>query len=108
MALILAQEENLSGTWTREREVLSVPVHFCKQLLELKLRFWKYMTFFRVEQWHELLGQRELALECIVWCSVLQPSKCTGREQSPSESTYRRGFIVSQMTRDSAGAKGLP
>lgn len=32
-----AQEENLSEPWTGEQEVLSVPVFFCKQLLELKL-----------------------------------------------------------------------
>ena len=32
----LAQEENLSGPWTGELEILSVPILFCKQILELQ------------------------------------------------------------------------
>ena len=69
----LAQEENLSGPRTGEREVLSVPVLFFQTAFGTQtLKFWKYMTFSGVELWQVLLGRRDMAPECIAWCSDLQ------------------------------------
>ena len=92
--IVLEQDENLSGPWTGEQEIWRMPVSTLQTAFRAEEQSFQKCTTFSGPKPLLYMHTPDILREGKPALGLGRSQGCTGREESPPQSTVRRGFIA--------------